>query len=487
MALAVCGPKRTGKNTIEYLVVKEHYSDLVSNLQHNVPEVAAVFFSCCLILKGDVQKANNSSVDEYVRASNLAMVVLTGIDQNPATVDTLISALRKVGRNDFASRLTKSLTKLKPSNVRDSQDRRQANGGPPPTQSSATFQAGQRQASSGSGVVLNSKSTGSEASMMDSAYSDGQSTFTTDGDFHESKDEEVKENNSELLHGPTSTPPPTEVDDDVSAPVEQSASGANPEDGNKNELVTSSRSSFTMFELGSEASRQHNQYQRDIASLENVVKQREAELDSLKSEHSAKESELCQLKKEMCETQEENDRKVIERDGIIKKLKSDQADKDELIERLRSAKANIEARICELKDKCAEAVKNQKIAEERAATVEEEFKEKEISLNKQLEELKEKEEKALLELQTIKTKLAEAKCEKLKEMQELKGRNHELEKIEIQLRSEMDKRELVREKEVAEKKAQLMETQKELAESRQKCAELELEAFRKKFEEHTVI
>ena len=278
-------------------------------------------------------------------------------------------------------------------------------------------------------------------------FSIDQSSFTTDGDFHESKDEAVRENNSELLHGPTSTPPPTEIDGDDRAPVERSASGANPEDGNKNELVTSSGRSFTMFEPGSEASRQHNQYQRDIASLENEVKQQKAELDSLKLEHSAKESEL--LKKDMCET---------------KKL----ADKNELIERLRSEKASLETRICELKDRYEEAVKNENIAEERAAAVEEEFKEKEISLNKQLEELK-----ALLELQTIETKLAEANCEKLKDMQELKDRNHELEKNEIQ-------RELARAKEVAEKEAQLMKTQKELAESRQKCAEMEVEALKLK-------
>ena len=475
--MAVYEVKITGMNTVEYLVVKKHYSDLVSELQLNVPEAAAEFFSCSLILKGDVQRANNSIVDAYVRASNLAMVVLTGIGQNPATFVTLTLALQKVGLSDFAKRLTTSKEKHNnpsgklneiPSDVRDSQDRRQANGGvPPPTRSSATFQAGQQQDSSEHGIDLKSKSTGSEACVKDSAYSDGQSTFTTDGDFPETKDEAVKENNSELLHGPTYTPPPTEIDDDVSAPVEQSASGANPEDGNKNELVTSSGRSFTMFEPGSEASRKHNQYHRDIASLEIVVKQQKAELDSLKLEHSAKESELCQLKKDMSETQEENDRMVMERDGILKKLKSDLADKNELIERLRSEKANIEARICELKDKCAEAVKNQKTAEERAAAVEEEFKEKEISLNKQLEELK-----ALLELQITITAVVEENCEKLKEMQVVTDQNHELEKIE-----------LVREKEVAEKETQLMKTLKELAESRQKCAELELEAVTKKLEE----
>ena len=473
--MSVGGPKRTGKNTVEYLVVKEHLKALVRHVQHNLLEVAVEFFSCSLVPGTEVQNANNHSVEPFSRATSLMMVVLSCIEHDPTKFGTLTSAMQNIGLGELASSLTISKERKTPigksdeipSYVRDSQDRRQANGGPPPTQSSATFQEVQHQDSSESGVVLKSKSSGSEACIKDSAYSDGQSTFTTNGDFPETKDEAVQENNSELLHGPTYTPPPTEVDDDVPAPVEQSASGANPEDGNKNELVTPSGRSFTMFEPGSEASRQHNQYQSDIASRKNEVKQQKAELDSLKSEHSAKESQLCQLKKEMSETQEENDRMVMERDGFLKKLKSDLANKNELIERLRSEKATIEARICELKGKCAEAVKNEKTAEERAAAVEEEFKEKEISLNKQLEELK-----ALLELQITITEVVEENCEKLKEMQEVTDINHELEK-----------RELARDKEVAEKEAQLMKTLKELAESRHKCAEMELEAVTKKLEE----
>ena len=476
--MAVCKQKRTGKNTAEYHVVKEHYSDLVSELQHNLLTAAAEFFSCYLIPDTEVENANNQAAKLFSRATSLMMVVLSSIEHDPTKFVTLTSTLQKVGLSHIASRLTTSMREHCnptgelneiPSDVTDSQDSRQANGGvPPPTRSSATFQEVQHQDSSEGGVVLKSTSRGGEASVKDLAYSDDQSVFTTDGDFHGSGDTSGPVDGCSIH-----TLPVAGIDDESCAPVELSARRVNLEDSNERVVVTPS-GSFTLLDHGSEAYRRHHQYQMEIANLEKVKKQQEAEIDCLKVQHNLKDSELSRLRGEMGKKSEEIYRIVKERDDTIEKLKSDQAEKDSLIERLRIEKADIEARICGLKKECAEAVKNQKIAEERAAAVEKEFEEKEKSLNKQLEELREKECKMLLELQTIKTKLAEANGEKLKEMQELKDRNHELELIEAKLQYEVKNQELLKEME-------LMKTQKELAESRQKCAETELEGLRQKF------
>ena len=475
--MAVCEKKRTGKNTPEYHVVKEHYSDLVSELQYNLLTVAAEFFSCYLIPDTEVQNANNQALESFSRATNLMMVVLSSIEHDPTKFVTLTSTLQKVGLSDIASRLTTSMEEHYnptgksdeiPSYVRDSQDRKQANGGvPPPTRSSATFQEVQHQDSSDSGVVLKSTSSGGEASVKDSAYSDDQSVFTTDGDFHGSGDTSGPVDGCSIH-----TLPVAGIDEEALAPVEQSARGANLEDSNEKVVVTSSGSFTMILDHGSEAYRRHHQYQMEIATLEKVMKQQEAEIDCLKVQHNLKESELSRLRDEMGKKSEEKDRIVKERDDTIEKLKSDQAEKDSLIERLRIEKADIEVRICGLKKERAEAVKNQKIAEERAAAVEKEFREKERSFNKQLEELREKEYKMLLELQTIKTKVAEVNCEQLKVMMELKDRIHELELSEVKLRYEVKNRDLLI------KEMELMKTQKELAESRQECAEMELEGLR---------
>ena len=133
--MALYEPNRTGKNTVEYRVVKENYSDLVRYIQYNLLEAAAEFFSCSLIPSGAVQNANNHSVELYSRATSLIMVVLSCIEHDAKKFVTLTSILQKLGLSEIASRLTSEcytptgeLTEI-PSYLRDSQDCRQANGG----------------------------------------------------------------------------------------------------------------------------------------------------------------------------------------------------------------------------------------------------------------------------------------------------------------------------------------------------------------------
>ena len=244
------------------------------------------------------------------------------------------------------------------------------------------------------------------------------------------------------------------------------------------------------FDPESEAYRKFVSYRDTIKSQEITIENQKREIESFKNLQKAKESELRQLKQDMDKASQEKNLILEEKLKAVEAMNA---------ERTNSEK--IRSRAIEMEEKVAELTKEQEEYKREENKLKKEFKEKEESLQKQIEKLLEKKEEMSLDLKKIEAQLAQAEVKHLKEQKDLIDKNHELEKIRLQLEHEVknqeltlkhEKRTILAEKnaelaekntELAVKKAKLAESEKDLAVTKQKCAEMELLAVKKKLKQ----
>ena len=83
-----------GTATSEYQAVKRHYSSLVKQLQHVLPEVLVEFFSHNLISSQELGEAMSSKQPSFNRASDVLRVILTKIEINTKWYHILMDVLK---------------------------------------------------------------------------------------------------------------------------------------------------------------------------------------------------------------------------------------------------------------------------------------------------------------------------------------------------------------------------------------------------------
>jgi len=84
-----------GTASCEYQAVKRHYSSLVKQLQHVLPEVLVEFFSHNLISSQDLGEAMSSKQPSFNRASEILRVILTKIEINTKWYHILVDVLKE--------------------------------------------------------------------------------------------------------------------------------------------------------------------------------------------------------------------------------------------------------------------------------------------------------------------------------------------------------------------------------------------------------
>ena len=490
--------------------MRENFKYLAENLQHNLPVVAAELFSNSLI----PSPVMSNSSDQFEKASNLVAVILSTVESDARSYKSFIGSLDKLGHSDIVKTLTASKDLQAPptaaynevpSFMKESQKPRTSRRNEDSSYRSQPS-ASKRNLPDHSTGVAKSKSNESNTSGKDSAFSEGQSLLSINDDDYQNIEaggllEDVEDSSSSPINYPVGTPG-ANLDaspSDWNSPIVFST----PSDNNMEQNPSSSTFQATFNAVATSeqvvnstrvyssqiTAASYYSHQSEKATVEKIQKQQEAEIECWKFKHDLKDEELRKLKEDKQKALLEQDRIVKEKDNKILKLQEDHEYKDMLIAKLESDKDKIKTEMSELEQKCQKAIDMQKIAEQKTLLVLEQYKEKEALLVKELNDVREIKEKAVHERELIKNELIELKLEKEQEMRKLERRNHELEKIELQLRAEIEKQKAEKDREIekqkiekdreiaekdkafAEQGTKLANSQKELAESKQKLAE----------------
>jgi len=501
---------RKGKNTVEYISLRMNFKSLTDTLQYNLPVVAAVLFSKSLIPTPEISGCS----EKYEKASKLMTIVLSTVESDTKAYKTFVDALTELGEDKIVETLTASKDLNAPPTASNYEVPSFMKRSPNPHSPSSNGNSlDQSLASKGSlpnqsPAVSKSKSNDSYASEKDSAFNEDQSIISSvhDEDYQHigAEGSDNAEDGSGSGSFADALPAVMATSDanldsneyEFSSPINFLAPSDNDEGLNvsthylptpvtamaSSDGLTNSKPVYAQSGTDS-----YYGYLSEKASMEKIQKQQEAEIGCLRKQDSLKADELMKLKGNMERASLEQDRILKEKDDMILKLQKDHKYKDEVIAKLEIDKAKIETQMSELEQEY-QGVKD------RQMEMLKQFKEKEARLKQELEDVKKSEEKAVNDRQKIEKELIEIKFEREREMRKLELRNHELEKIELKLHSEIEKQKVKKEKEIAEKDKEIAEkdkafaeqgtllanSQKELAEKEKKNLEMKVEELEKK-------
>jgi len=479
-----------GTRSPEYVVVQGHFYNLVSLFQDSLSQLATQFYSVKLIssIEYDNALGNQPAFD---RAASTLRSIQKRIEYETKWYCKFVEAMDQFPfLEDLVKKIESDFKR-----ERETCEREFVPGKLPDVNNGMHRQ----RSFSDSNVFSRSKSGSSNNSDKDSAYFEPLSLANADdnNEFEDLGSQSVSRKNSRILDraqsmygggalvlaghgsGVTFEVPPSEPtsSDENSTWVTDSSKAR----GHGQAEIVAPASSISERSIN-RACPQHSHFQLKICSLEKVKSELEITIQYLKKEHIIKESDLLKQKDVVSTKLKVQQGLVKDRENIIENLKADQDIKDTQIKDLRKKKEDLEDRIKVLKQERDKAKENVEAAEQRVVAVEKEFKKREQDLLKELETVKKSEGEAVIKLNAIKQQLAEAMLVKEKERSEYREKNHELEKKQLVLESEIKHQELSHAKELAEKETQLAKTKEDLAESKTRCMEMKVEAMNKEME-----